>query len=74
MEKLINDSETFQKDRPLTITNLQRNEVLTEVAEDILEWNLSIDSVSNCYDCKKEYTDKDKEHGMCHKCWQPIIE
>ena len=45
MNKLINDCETFQKERPLTITNLQRNEVLTEVAEDILEWNLSKDSI-----------------------------
>ena len=45
MEKLINDSETFQKDRPLTITNLQRNEVLTEVAKDIKNWNLSQDSI-----------------------------
>ena len=45
MEKLINDCEVFQKDRPLTITNQQRKEVLTEVAEDILEWNLSKDSL-----------------------------
>ena len=39
--KLINDSEVFQKDRPLTITNEQRNEVLTEVAKDIINWQLS---------------------------------
>ena len=27
----------------------------------------------NC-ECGKEYTDRDKEHGMCHKCWQEIKE
>lgn len=43
--KLINDNEVFQKDRPVTITKTQRNEVLTEVAEDILEWSLSKDSI-----------------------------
>ena len=30
--------------------------------------------VSYCYECNKPYDDKDREHGMCHKCWQPIIE
>jgi len=31
-------------------------------------------NVSYCYECNKSYDDKDREHGMCHKCWQPIIE
>ena len=22
--------------------------------------------------CGKEYSDNDKEHGMCHKCWKEI--
>jgi len=25
-------------------------------------------------DCGKPYHERDLEHGMCHKCWQPIIE
>ena len=45
MEKLIKDSETFQKERPLTITNEQRNEVLKEVANDIIQWQLSKSSL-----------------------------
>ena len=23
-------------------------------------------------ECSKEYSDNDKEHGMCHKCWKEI--
>ena len=23
-------------------------------------------------ECGKEYSDNDKEHGMCHKCWKEI--
>ena len=45
MNKLISDSEVFQADRPLTITNQQRTDVLTEVAKNIIEWNLSKDSI-----------------------------
>ena len=33
-----------------------------------------IADVSHCYDCDKLYNDIDREHGMCHKCWQTIIE
>ena len=36
--------------------------------------NDAIHNVSNCYECNKPYDYNDKEHGMCHKCWQPIIE
>ena len=35
---------------------------------------LHIGCVSYCYECNKPYDDKDREHGMCHKCWQTIIE
>ena len=38
--KLINDSDVFQKERPTTITNEQRMEVLKEVAVDIVNWQL----------------------------------
>lgn len=47
MEKLIDDSETFQKDRPLTITNEQRAVLLKELAESILKWGHSKDSIAN---------------------------
>tara|TARA_R110000782_G_scaffold116533_1_gene206572 strand:+ start:8 stop:532 length:525 start_codon:yes stop_codon:yes gene_type:complete len=46
MEKLINDCELFQKERPTKITNKQRLEVLTEVAENVLEWGISKDSIA----------------------------
>ena len=45
MKKLINDCEVFQKERPTKITDKQRLEVLTEVAENILEWGISKDSI-----------------------------
>ena len=45
MNKLINDSEVFQKERPTKITEKQKIKVFTEVAESILEWNLSKDSI-----------------------------
>ena len=31
-------------------------------------------NVSYCHECNKPYDDRDREHAMCHKCWQPIIE
>lgn len=31
-------------------------------------------NVSYCYECNKPYDNRDREHGMCHKCWQPIID
>lgn len=43
--KLIHDTETFQKERPLTITNTQRTEILKNVAKSILEYSLSKDDI-----------------------------
>jgi hypothetical protein len=45
MRKLINDSEVFQIERPIKITDKQRFEVLKEVAEDIIEYGISKDSI-----------------------------
>ena len=39
MDKLISDSETFQVERPMTITNDQLLEVFNETAEEIRRWN-----------------------------------
>ena len=41
---------------------------------DLVKNNDLLHSVSYCYECKKPYKNKDREHGMCHKCWMPIIE
>jgi len=75
MEKLIKDCDVFQKDRPLTITNQQRIEVLTEVAEDILEWNLSKDSIEtiiedldNVYDSGNSGFEMAKELEDSYDC------
>ena len=56
------------------------NDIKTAMRDVAIEYHkrevekLNLPSVSNCYCCKKEYTSIDKEHGMCHKCWSPIIE
>mgnify|MGYP003629690045 CR=1 FL=1 len=52
--------------------NLGRCDAIGNIIE--LVKNDLLHNVSNCYDCNKPYTDEDKEHGMCHKCSQPIIE
>ena len=44
MNKLFKDSETFQKERPLRITDTQELEVYNEVADEIIDWNLSTNS------------------------------
>jgi len=41
---------------------------------DVIMEALTIPVVNYCYECNKPYDDKDREHGMCHKCRQPIIE
>ena len=33
--------------------------------------NVIMPKVTLCR-CGKEYSDNDKEHGMCHKCWKEI--
>lgn len=45
-----------------------------EYIELVRNLNLHNVSVSVCYNCGKNHTDTDKEHGMCHKCHEPIIE
>lgn len=30
--------------------------------------------VAVCHNCDKKYTDTDREHGMCHRCHEEIIE
>ncbi len=50
----------------------------TDAIYKILKEQLTIHSVvvpkGTLCECGKEYTDKDKEHGMCHKCWSEIKE
>lgn len=45
METLFEDKDVFQKERPMVITADQEIEVLTSVANEIIECNLSSDSV-----------------------------
>lgn len=56
------------------MTTEERESKSADWRRDNLGKNVGLANVSNCYGCKKEYTDRDKEHGMCHKCWEPIIE
>lgn len=49
-------------------------DVETETIAKEQDQALILHNVSYCYECNKPYDDKDREHGMCHKCWQPIIE
>ena len=55
MKKLFKDSETFQKERPLSITKSQELEVFSEVAEYIIEWNLSRNSKKQIAKDLQEY-------------------
>ena len=50
-------------------------QTMIEMAQRLLDFKLlRLHFVGYCYECNKPYDDKDREHGMCHKCWQPIIE
>ena len=66
----------------LTSTGINPDEDnIAEFAEYYLRRNLKLLGIADVVvqketlcDCGKEYTNKDKEHGMCHKCWSEIKE
>ena len=55
MNKLFKDSETFQKERPLIITDKQESEVYNEVADYIIQWGLSKNSKKQIVKDLQEY-------------------
>lgn len=75
MNTLIKDNEVFQKERPTKITKKQRNDILSEVADDIISCNLSknckdviIDDLDKIYDGFRSGYEMAKEIEDSFKC------
>ena len=66
----------LSQEHNLTCTIEEMDEIIHEAQTFVKKFdiaNVSVPDGTLC-ECGKEYTDKDREHGMCHKCWAEIKE
>ena len=64
----------LNQEHNLTCTIEEMDEIIHEAQTFVKKFdiaNVVVQKGTLC-ECGKEYSDNDKEHGMCHKCWKEI--